>query len=135
MSLNAMTASSSYAISAGLDPATIRQNTQPSVMAASAPRVYCAGRGRPAESRREGAVHGYLSQVQAAHQEERQPRQAGVGVGPQDVPLEIRRLGQAHLADRARAAAARARCPPPLRAVMTSPAGRAGLAPSQSPPA
>src|SRR5262245_19139308 len=34
-----------------------------------------------------GNRHGHVPQVQAAHQEERQPREARFGLGPQSLPL------------------------------------------------
>src|SRR5438093_12939415 len=87
MSRNATTASSSYSMSAGLSLPRMRQKTQSVTAPPRRPVIIPACR---AETTREGAPDGNVSEVQAQDPEERQPREARVHVVPQGVSRSFR---------------------------------------------
>ena len=77
-----------------------RDSTEHAAVAHEFPRSCILRQTRtPAESLRRGERDGYLPQVQAADQKERQPPQAGLGLVPQDVPEQARPHRQARLVE------------------------------------
>src|SRR5437867_10108025 len=104
MSLNASTCSSSYSISAGFSRATTRQKTH---SVTGPPDVVAIIRRSPNRFDEKESGHGYVSEVQAAHPQERQPHQARCHLVSQDLS---RASSEEILSDARRDRAAQAPC-------------------------
>src|SRR5258705_4669313 len=94
MSLNATTASSSYTMSLGLWRVTMRQKRQSFT---EPPENSCYNTASPEPPRRKGVPDGHLPEVQAAHSQERQSREARIRLASQDLPATV---GHPHRQDR-----------------------------------
>src|SRR4029434_2107507 len=88
MSLNATTASSSYTMSLGLWRPTMRQNRQSFTEPPKSAAIIRRSQKRLDEKE---YPDGHLPQVQAAHSQERQPREARIRLASQDLPGPARR--------------------------------------------